>query len=164
MFAFQNNRRNQPRAPVHLKAHVAWPGGETETKLLLISEGGCFVQLSPPPSAQSRMKLSFDIPGKGPHSAEVEVRYSAELDDYKAGKDVLGVGCRFTVVSATTKQAIRDLVTQVKKNYSQIQFALAISKPTPQLPDMLEKANLPGLRQPRELRDAVQWGLKQMGN
>jgi hypothetical protein len=67
------------------------------------------------------------------------------------------------VVSATTKQAIRDLIAQVKRSYSQIQFALAITKPNPQLPQMLEKAHLRGIREGQELRDAIQWGLKQMG-
>lgn len=163
MYGFQNNRRNQPRAPVQLKAHVAWPGGEADTHLLLISEGGCFVALKPPPAKETRLKLSFDIPGKGPHSAEVEVRYTADLGDYRGKRDVTGVGCRFVVVSMTTKQAIKDLIAQVKKSYSQIQFALAITKPNPQLPTMLEKAYLQGFREGRELRDAIQWGLKQMG-
>jgi hypothetical protein len=164
MFAFQNNRRNQPRAPVRLNTHVVWPGGEADTQLLLISEGGCFVQIKPAPAREARLKLSFDIPGKGPHSAEVEVRYSAAAGDYKGAKDISGVGCKFTMISPTTRQAIRDLISQVKKSYSQIQFALAISKPNPQLPSMLEKAQLPSLKEPRELRDAVQWGLKQMGS
>ena len=163
MYGFQNNRRNQPRAPVQLKAHVAWPGGEADTHLLLISEGGCFVALKPPPPKESRLKVSFDIPGKGPHSAEVEVRYTADLGDYRGKRDVTGVGCRFVVVSMTTRQAIKDLIAQVKKSYSQIQFALAITKPNPQLPTMLEKAYLNGVREGRELRDAIQWGLKQMG-
>ena len=107
--------------------------------------------------------MSFDIPGKGPHSAEAEVRYVAELGDFRGGRDITGVGCRFTVVSSTTKQAIKDLIQQVKRSYSQIQFALAITKPNPQLPSMLEKAYLKGFREGRELRDAIQWGLKQMG-
>jgi hypothetical protein len=140
-----------------------WPGQELDTQVLLISEGGCFLQLSPPPPKQTRLKLSFDIPGKGPHTAEVEVRYTADLGDYRGKRDISGAGCRFLVVSATTKQAIRDLIAQVKKSYSQIQFALAISPPSPQLPQMLEKAHLKGIREGRELRDAVQWGLKQMG-
>lgn len=163
MFAFQNNRRIQPRAPVQLSTHVAWPGGEANTRLLLISEGGCFVELGAPPPRDARLKLSFDIPGKGPHSAEVEVRYIAELGDFRGKRDITGAGCRFTVVSATTKQAIRDLIAQVKKSYSQIQFALAVSKPNPQLQQMLEKAYLKGVREGRELRDAIAWGLKQMG-
>lgn len=164
MFGFTNNRRNQPRAPVQLRAHVTWPGGgDVETHLLLISEGGCFIALKPPPPKDARLKVSFDIPGKGPHSAEVEVRYVAELGDFRGRRDITGVGCRFTVVSATTKQAIKDLIAQVKRSYSQIQFALAITKPNPQLPTMLEKAYLKGYREGRELRDAIQWGLKQMG-
>jgi hypothetical protein len=163
MFAFQNNRRNQPRAPVQLPAHVLWAGGAADTRLLLISEGGCFVALDPPPPKQARLKLSFDIPGKGPHTAEVEVRYTADLGDYRGKRDVSGAGCRFVAVSATTKQAIRDLIAQVKKSYSQIQFALAISKPNPELPKMLERAHLTGMREGRELKEAVQWGLKQMG-
>jgi len=48
------------------------------------------------------------------------------------------------VVSATAKQAIRDLIAQVKKSYSQLQFELAISKPSSQLPQLLEKAHLTG--------------------
>lgn len=163
MYGFQNNRRNQPRAPVQLSAHVSWTGGDRETRLLLISEGGCFVELNPPPTKETRLKLSFDIPGKGPHSAEVEVRYAAELGDYRGKRDITGAGCRFVIVSPTTKQAIRDLIAQVKKSYSQIQFALAITKPNPQLPQMLEKAHLTGIREGRDLRDAVLWGLKQMG-
>ena len=163
MFGFQNNRRNQPRAPVQLRARVSWPGTELETRVLLISEGGCFVELKTPPARETRLKVSFDIPGKGPHTAEVEIRYTAELGDFRGKRDITGAGCRFTAVSATTRQAIRDLITQVKKSYSQIQFALALSKPSPQLPQMLEKAHLTGLREGRELKDAVQWGLKQMG-
>ena len=163
MFGFQNNRRNQPRAPVQLKAHVVWPGGEADTHLLLISEGGCFIALKPPPPKEARLKLSFDIPGKGPHTAEAEVRYTADLGDFRGKRDISGAGCRFTVVSMTTRQAIRDLIAQVKKSYSQIQFALAITRPDPKLPGMLEKAHLTGVRQGQDLRDAIQWGLKQMG-
>src|SRR5690606_9637104 len=125
-----------------LDAHVAWPGGETDTQLLLISEGGCFLALKPAPPKQTRLKVSFDIPGKGPHTAEVEVRYVADLGELRGKRDVTGVGCRFTMVSATTRQAIKDLIQQVKRSYSQIQFALAITKPNPQLPMMLEKAYL----------------------
>lgn len=163
MFAFQSNRRNQPRAPVQLDCHVAWPGRELDTKLLLISEGGCFVAMSPPPPKDTRLKLSFEIPGKGPHTAEVEVRYTADLGDYRGQKDIAGAGCRFVVISSTAKQAIKELIAQVKKSYSQIQFALALSTPSPQLPQMLEKAHLKGIRQGRDLKEAVIWGLKQMG-
>jgi hypothetical protein len=163
MFAFQSNRRNQPRAPVHLSAHVAWPGHDVDTTVLLISEGGCFVELQPAPPKQTQLKLSFDIPGRGPHTAEVEVRYEADLGDFRGKRDTRGVGCQFTHVSATTRQAIRDLIGQVKRSYTQIQHALADSTPSPQLPELLEKACLPSLKEPSELREAVQWGLKQMG-
>jgi len=33
------------------------------------------------PAKATRLKLVFDIPGKGPHSADVEVRYTADLGD-----------------------------------------------------------------------------------
>src|SRR5207253_10492282 len=102
----KNNRRIQPRAPVQLVARVAWQGSELETRVLLISEGGLFLALSPPPPIQTRLRVSFDIPQKGPHSVEVEVRYTADLGDYRGKKDVAGAGCRFVVVSATTKQVI----------------------------------------------------------
>lgn len=137
--------------------------GEIETSLRLISEGGCFLELKPPPPRATRLKISFDIPGKGPHTAEVEVRYTAELGDFRGGRDVMGCGCRFVAVSSTTRQAIRDLINQVKKSYAQLQMSMAISKPNPQLEEMLEKAHLKGVREGRELRDAVSWGLKQMG-
>lgn len=163
MISFHNNRQKQPRAPVKLAARAMWPGVEVETQVLLISEGGAFVQLQSPPPKETRLKLSFDIPGKGPHTAEAEVRYTADLGDFRGKRDITGVGCRFLTVSSTTREAIRDLVAQVKKSYSQIQFSLALSKPNPQLPQLLEKAHLQGLREGRELRDAVQWGLKQMG-
>ena len=148
---------------MQLPARVAWHGGELETLVLLVSEGGFFLAMSPPPPKETRLKVSFDIPGKGPHSVEVEVRYTADLGDYRGRRDIAGAGCRFTVVSATTRQVIQELIAQVKKSYSQIQFALAINKPNPQLPQMLEKAHLEGMREGRELRDAIQWGLKQMG-
>jgi hypothetical protein len=164
MFAFQNNRRNQPRAPVHLPAVASWDERDIDTYVLLISEGGCFVELSPAPPKDTRFKVSFDIPGKGPHTAEVQVRYAAELGDYRGRHDARGVGCQFVQVSATTKQAIRELINQVKKSYAQIQFAMAVAKPDTQLAALLEKAQLPALKSPRELRDAIQWGLKQMGS
>jgi hypothetical protein len=164
MFAFQNNRRNQPRAPVQLPAVVVWNDRDIDTRVLLISEGGCFVEISPAPPKQARFKVSFDIPGKGPHTAEVEVRYAADLGDYRGRRDASGVGCQFTQVSATTKQAIRELINQVKKSYTQIQFALAVAKPDAQLAALLEKAQLQALKSPREIRDAIQWGLKQMGS
>jgi hypothetical protein len=139
-------------------------GRELDTRVLLISEGGCFLEVDPAPPKEALLKLSFVIPGKGPHSVDAEVRYTADAGDYRGKRDAVGVGCRFISASATTKQAIRDLIQQVKKNYSQIQFALAISKPTPQLPEMLEKAQLPPMKDARELKEAVNWGLKQMGN
>ena len=91
------------------------------------------------------------------------MRYVAEPGDYRGKRDITGVGCRFTTVSATTRQAIRELIAQMKKSYSQLQFTLALNKPSPQLPQMLEKAHLAGMREGRELKDAIQWGLKQMG-
>lgn len=164
MYGFSNNRRTQPRAPVQLECHVDWLGDEIDARVLLISEGGCFLELNPQPPKEAKLKLKFVIPGKGPHTAEAEVRYLADAGDYRGKRDAVGAGVRFTQVSSTTKQAIRDLIQQVKKNYSQIQFALAINKPTAQLPQMLEKAQLPPMKDQRELKDAVQWGLKQMGN
>jgi hypothetical protein len=164
VLGFQNNRRIQPRAPVRLPARLSMDGKEIETSVLLISEGGCFVALTPPPPKHARLKVQFDIPAKGPHTAEVEVRYQADLGDYRGRRDVSGVGCRFVAVSSTTKQAIRELIAQVKKSYAQIQFALGVSgAPNPQLKQLLEKAQLTGVREGRELREAVQWGLKQMG-
>jgi hypothetical protein len=163
MFAFQNNRRTQPRAPVHLNAHVRWADQELDTQVLLISEGGCFVQLDRAPPKDTRLKVSFDIPGKGPHTAEVEVRYEAELGDYLGRRDIRGVGCRFTAVTATTKQAIRDLIAQLKKSYTQLQSSLVTHAPSTQLAALLEKAQLPAMKEGRELKEAVKWGLKQMG-
>src|SRR5438067_344912 len=138
MFDFQNNRRTQPRAPVQLPTHVAVQGRELDTRLLLIGEGGCFVAMSPAPPAATRMTLSFDLPGKGPHTATVEVRYAGEIREHGHGRDIVGVGCRFTVVSTTTKQAINELIFQLKKTYSQLQFALAITRPDPHLPQLLK--------------------------
>ena len=36
-------------------------------------------------------------------------------------------------------QPLRDLIAQVKKTYSQLQFALTVSTHNPQLEEMLEK-------------------------
>lgn len=163
MLGIKNNRQFQPRAPVQLSARLRGGGHETEAEVLSISEGGCFLKMNSAPIKGSRLKLFFDLPNKGPHIVDVEVRYSTQKGEFRGRRDVMGAGCQFIGLPATTKSLIRDLVSDIKKNYSQIQFALALSKPNPELPRMLERAHLREFGVGRELRDAIRWGLKQMG-
>jgi hypothetical protein len=163
MLGIKNNRQFQPRAPVQLTARLRGSDYETQAEVLSISEGGCFLKLNTAPMKGSRLKLFFDLPNQGPHFVEVEVRYSTQKGEFRGRRDVTGAGCQFIGLPATTQQVIRDLVNDVKKNYSQIQFALALSKPNPELPRMLERAHLREFGVGRELREAVRWGLKQMG-
>ena len=82
MFAFQNNRRNQPRAPVRLPTHVVWAGGEADTQLLLISD----------PTAGAGVILeSTRIRGiiRGAVSGKVEINNLTADSRIKPGEQVL---------------------------------------------------------------------------
>lgn len=110
----------------------------------------------------TQLSVTFDLPKHGSHSSVVEVRWYIPKGSLRIALDAAGAGCRFLTVTSQTREAIAAYVKQTKQMYSQIQFALALSRPLPHVQGLIKDAKLDNFRDAQSLKQHVDLVLQQL--
>lgn len=162
MLSLRSNQRKLPRAPIQAPAVVTVGTEKLEGTLLQIGEGGLFIELKKEPKTAAPISVSFELPGFGPQRATAEIRWSVRPGQLRIAPTAQGVGCRFSSVMPQTKEQISQYVKRMKQTYSQLQFALALNRPTPQFQALLREVKLDGISDLKQLKERVDLVLAQL--
>ncbi len=162
MLTLRANHRRLPRAPIRVPAKVKFGRQTQDAHVLQIGEGGLFLDLQDPLVPMTQLSVTFDLPKHGSHSSVVEVRWYIPKGSLRIALDAAGAGCRFLTVTSQTREAIAAYVKQTKQMYSQIQFALALSRPLPHVQGLIKDAKLDNFRDAQSLKQHVDLVLQQL--
>src|SRR5688500_1913300 len=120
--AMRQGRRGSPRAPIAVPAQVPIGLDRFSAKVTQISEGGLRLECERD-IPKGRLVVAFDLPGFGPQ------RVGAEIWWQQQKATPLRFGCAFKELSPATQTNITTYVKKMKQSCSDLQFALAMSKP-----------------------------------
>ena len=120
-----------------------------------IGEGGLFVELPTNMFIPESLAVSFDVPGFGTHRVLVSPKWHTDKPIRAVPGAASGSGCEFSDVSSQTREAVAAYVKRMKATYSSLQFALALDRPTPQLPQLLKETHLEILNDRRLIKERV---------
>src|SRR6476659_8978326 len=120
-------KRRFGRAPLRVTAWCTMsttsaPASRVQCTVWQIGEGGMFVEL-PIDTLPETLAVNFELPGHGSHRVVAA-----------------------PVWSTKTKEAVAAYVKKMKETYRSLQFALALDRPTPQLPVLLRETELDRIR------------------
>lgn len=156
------SQRRGVRAPVRVPARVVDGTHTVDTEVLQLSEGGLFVALHAPPRGRLHFDVSFELPGQGWRTSRVEVMSVLAPGQFRQVPEASGLGCRFVGLDQATRVAIADTIRRVRQTYSQLQFALALSRPPPTLSVLLRQVGLQHVADRSELKRHVDSALQQL--
>ncbi|MBL8953184.1 MAG: PilZ domain-containing protein [Myxococcaceae bacterium] len=155
-------KRRWGRAPIHVSAQCTLQQGRVDGTVWQIGEGGLFVELPTLEALPETLAVSFELPGFGQHRVVAHPVWLTEKPPRAVPCAARGAGCEFSDVSNTTRKAVAEYVKKMKATYSSLQFALALDRPTPQLPALLRETELDRIRDRKELKERVATMVAQM--
>jgi len=148
-------KRRWGRAPIRATAQCTFEAGRVDGTVWQIGEGGLFVELPSVDTLPDTLAVSFELPGHGFHRVVARPVWRTEKPPKTVPTAARGAGCEFREVSPQTRRAVAAYVEKMKATYSSLQFALALDRPTPQLPALLRETELAGVRDRKELKERV---------
>lgn len=149
-------KRRWGRAPIRATAQCTLdPSRRVEGTVWQIGEGGLFVELPSVETLPDSLAVSFELPGHGLHRVVAHPVWHTEKPLKAVPSAARGAGCEFREVSPKTREAVAAYVKKMKATYSSLQFALALDRPTPQLPSLLRETELDRVRDRKELKERV---------
>jgi hypothetical protein len=148
-------KRKFPRAPIQVPATCVVGQDRISGTVWQIGEGGLFVELPSGASVAGPVAVQFDLPGAGGQRVVAEAAWSCDKPLRFAPKASGGFGLKFSEIAPTTRKSIAGYVRKMKQTYESLQFALALDRPTPQLPSLLRDTGLHTIRDRKELKDYV---------
>src|SRR5581483_6813741 len=148
-------KRKFPRAPIQVPATCVVGQDRMSGTVWQIGEGGLFVELAAGKAVSGPMSVHFELPGAGGQRVVAEPAWSADKPLRFAPKATGGFGLKFSEIAPTTRKSIAGYVKKMKQTYESLQFALALDRPTPQLPALLRDTGLHTIRDRKELKDFV---------
>ena len=155
-------KRRFGRAPIQVPATCTLTEQRIEGTLWQIGEGGFFVELPVIEGLPDALAVGFELPGHGAHRVVAKPVWRTQSAPRTAPGASRGAGCEFRDVGPTTRKAIAAYVKKMKQTYSQLQFALALDRPTPQLAALLRETRLEELRDRKVLKEHVAMIVAQM--
>jgi hypothetical protein len=120
-----------------------------------IGEGGMYVELPPAAAEAGPMSIHFELPGAGGQRVVAQPTWKCDRPTRFAPKATCGVGVKFNEIAPATRESIAGYVRKTKQTYEALQFALALDRPTPQLPSLLRDTGLASMTDKRELKNYV---------
>lgn len=120
-----------------------------------IGEGGLFVELPEVKSLPDTLAVAFELPGHGTHRVTAHPVWRTDTPPRTAPGARRGAGCEFREVSPKTREAVAAYVKKMKETYRSLQFALALDRPTAQLPALLRETQLDRIIDKKELKERV---------
>jgi hypothetical protein len=152
-------KRRFARAPLRVNAWctlstAAGPASRVQCTVWQIGEGGMFVEL-PVDSLPDTLAVNFELPGHGSHRVVASPVWRTSTPPRSVPTAKQGAGFAFREVSPKTKEAVAAYVKKMKQTYSSLQFALALDRPTPQLPVLLRETELDRIGDRKELKERV---------
>jgi hypothetical protein len=158
-------KRRWGRAPIRVSAQCTFEEQRGERQrgeqkrvdgtVWQIGEGGLFVELPSVTTLPDMLAVSFELPGYGAHRVVAHPVWQTEKPPRAVPSAARGAGCEFRDVSPKTREAVAAYVKKMKATYSSLQFALALDRPTPQLPALLRETELDSIRDRKELKERV---------
>ncbi|MBK7864583.1 MAG: PilZ domain-containing protein [Archangiaceae bacterium] len=155
-------KRKYGRAPLHVTAQCTLDARRIEATVWQIGEGGLFVELPQLEPLPKTLAVSFELPGLGLHRVVAAPVWATATPPRSVPAAKQGAGCEFKDVSPKTKEAVAAYVKKMKETYRSLQFALALDRPTPQLPQLLKETDLANIRDRKELKERVAVAIAQM--
>ncbi len=162
-----STKRRWGRAPLRVTAQCtlgASAGGaaRVDGTVWQVGEGGLFLELPSVAALPDVLAVSFELPGHGQHRVVARPVWTTDRPAQSLSGAARGAGLEFRDVSHTTRKAVAAYVKKMKATYSSLQFALALDRPTPQLPALLRETQLERVTDRKELRERVAAMLAQL--
>lgn len=148
-------KRRYGRAPLRASATCTLEQRRVPATVWQIGEGGLFVELPEVSSLPAMLAVAFELPGAGTHRVVAAPVWKTDGPTRAAPGAKRGAGCEFKDVSPKTREAVAEYVRRMKETYRQLQFQLALDRPTPQLPQLLRETNLDGVVDRKALKERV---------
>jgi hypothetical protein len=148
-------RRRFARAPIQVTATCVVGQQKMSATVWQIGEGGMFVELPPAAAEAGPLSIHFELPGAGGQRVVCQAAWKVSKPTRFAPKATCGVGVKFSEIAPATRESIAGYVRKTKQIYEALQFALALDRPTPQLPALLRDTGLAGITDKRELKNYV---------
>jgi hypothetical protein len=155
-------RRRFGRAPIKARATCTANQRRFEGTVWQIGEGGLLVELPPTENLPLELAVQFEIPGHGVHRVIARPIWVTEKPPRTAPDATRAAGCEFADASPKTREAVAAYVKKTKETYRSLQFALALDRPTPQLPTLLRETGLNSISDRRELKDRIAKAIEQL--
>ena len=153
--AIHHTKRRSPRAPIAAAAQVAFGLERYTATVSQISEGGLRLETDRE-LPKARLVVAFELPGFGAQ------RVLSEVCWHKPTSRARGYGCAFKELSPATQLSITTYVKKMKQCCTDLQLALALSKPRSAWDHLAREVGISGLTDKGEIKDFLGRAMEQL--